>query len=163
MSDKDQSDNTQKKEGFARKHLNPVRDAKNIVVSSNKQARQDIEFTKRAGSEFMRRFKSVFVTKKAKPKKEDLENFDSLLRFWAINEQDLPKVKKNMRVSIYAVFFMIVVVSLGLIQASSLYFYCLLCALILCGLMRIIVTFWQLWVLNRGQYVSFKDWITLNF
>ncbi len=158
MSDKDE-----KEEGFARKHLNPARDVKNVLDASRKQAQQDMEYTKSAGNEFVRRLKNMFVVKKQKARPEDLEDFESLLQFWGIKEGNLPKVKKNMRVSIYAVLFMMVVASLGLIQATGLYFYCLLSALILCGLMRIVMVFWQLWVLNRRQYVSFKDWITLNF
>ena len=107
--------------------------------------------------------KNMFVVKREKPKKEVLDDFESLLRFWAINEQDLPKVKKNMRATILAVLFMIVLATFGLIQADGLYLYTLLCALVICGLLRIIIIFWQLWVLKRRQYVSFKDWLTLNF
>lgn len=159
MSDKKEK----KEEGFGRKHLNPVRDVKSAVTATHKQAQRDIEYTKSAGSEFWRRFKNMFVTSSQKAKKEDLKDFESLLRFWGINEGDLPKVKKNMRISIFAVIFMITVATFGLLQATGLYFYLLLSALIIGGLMRIVLTFWQLWVLGRGQYVSFKDWFTLNF
>lgn len=158
MSDKDE-----KKEGFGRKYLNPVRDVKKTVDASRKQAQNDMAFTKNAGSEFARRFKYMFVTKRQKAEKEVLEDFAGLLRFWGIDEGDIPKVKKNMRVSIYAVIFMITVAIFGLLQATGLYFYCLLSTLIIGGLIRIVMTFWQMWVLNRGQYVSFKDWFTLNF
>ena len=156
-------DKNEKKEGFGRKHLNPVRDAKNIAMHSHKQARQDMEFTKRAGSEFMRRLKYMFVTRKQKTEKVDLTDFQDLLRFWGIHEADLHKVKKNMRVSNCAVFLMIIMATLGIHQATDLYFYCLLSGLIVGGLMKSVVTYWQLWVLKRRQYVSFKDWFTLNF
>lgn len=159
MSDKDE-----KKEGFARKHLNPVRNAKDLASVSHKQAKQDMEFARSAGSEFMRRFKNMFVVSiKQKSDKRDLQDFQKLLQFWGILEEDIPKVRKNMRISIYAVAMMMIIAAIGLFNADDLYFYCLLSALILGGIFKIIMTFWQLWVLSRRQYVSFKDWFTLNF
>jgi hypothetical protein len=165
MGDKEQKgDKEPKKEGFARKHLNPLRDVVKGVSVTEKQARQDINFAKNAGSEFVRRLKYMFSTRQTKPNEVDLKDFPSLLQFWGINEEDLPRVKKNMRVSIIAVFMMIIVATFGITQATdNLWLYCLLSALIIGGLVRIILTFWQLWVLSRGQYVAFKDWFTLNF
>ena len=157
------SDNKDKEEGFVRKHLNPVRDVKSNINATRNQAKQDMEFTKSAGSEFMRRLKYMFVTKRQKPKKEDFKDFASLLQYWGIAEGDLPKVKKNMRASNCAVFLMMIVATLGILGATGLYLYCLLSALIVGGLMKIVITFWQLWVLNKGRYVSFKDWFNLNF
>jgi len=163
INDKIDDQKESKKEGFGRKHLNLVRDAKSNFYLSRDQAKKDMAFTQSAGSEFMRRLKYMFVTKRQNLKKEDLKDFESLLLYWGISEGDLPKVKKNMRASIYAVFLMMMVATLGLLKATDLYFYCLLSALIFGGLLRIVMTFWQLWVLRKGRYVSFKDWFTLNF
>lgn len=154
MSDKDE-----KKKGPVQRRLK----SKGPVGTSLRNARDNINFTKTAGNEFGRRFKNMFFVKRQNPEVNDLESFDNLLQFWGIKEEDLHKVKKNMRASNYAVFFMIIIATFGLIQTTGLYYYCLLSALIIGGLMKIVMTIWQLWVLNRRQYVSFKNWFTLNY
>lgn len=168
MSDKKENEegpnpSHERKEGFGRKHLNPVRDAKGIANATRKQAQKDIAFTTSACGEFTRRLKGMFVYRGKKAKKEDLEDFDKLLSFWGTTENDLPKVKKAMRVSILTQLFVMVIAGLGLVDADGLYLYILLSMLVVGCLLKMVMTYWQLWVLSRGKYVSFKDWFTLNF
>ena len=154
MNDKDE-----KQEGLVQRRLK----SKGAVGRSLRNAKDNIDFTKSAGNEFGRRFKNMFVVRRQTPAVNDLAIFENLLQFWGINEGDLHKVKKNMRASNYAVFFMIIIAFIGLVQTTGLYYYCLLSALIVGGIIKIVMTIWQLWVLKRRQYVSFKNWFTLNY